>query len=52
MKTLTLFLALTFSGTAAMAYGFDMGSTTPTLHFPKDKTSTETVTREKTTVAQ
>ncbi|MEO3413310.1 hypothetical protein AAFO92_01500 [Roseovarius sp. CAU 1744] len=51
MKTLVLALTLSLSASMSMAFGSFISSTTPTLNFPKDKSTAETVTKEKTMVA-
>ena len=48
MKTLTLILALSFGATSASA--FVINTVTPPLSFPKDKTTGETVSRDKISI--
>ncbi|WP_299846128.1 hypothetical protein [uncultured Roseovarius sp.] len=50
MKTLTLFLTLSLTGTAAFAQNFSMNSLTPTLTFPKDTSEGDSVTMERISV--
>ncbi len=50
MKPFALALAMSLIATSSMAYGSFVNTSTPTLSFPKDTSTRESVTKDVTSV--